>query len=424
MAGKKYSLFFAVCLALYLSCSSVWSADPLPPLSPLGRFSSIEIKPCPQLVANNLAFADLPAGISKYKEEHGRGSLFDYRLPPPEELGSENESGTHKNILAKLNKYRNEEFDKNGNQDDKKRNALLARIKLLPEPNQKLEDDAAETTYWLGVFFSGNDDYGVGTLDDLLDKVSSGAPKVCAALPKGLENSLREKRKEAAKNLFFPEIIEYMCDIPSDTADDLKLKIFKKRPMRLNAQIVLPPCSSCDFFYKTGKGNSLIHTVRANTDRRLFGSLELAKSQNHGEYIQRLTHIEETSHVLFNMPYYNATAYSKGQYCYDNDTAEKCFVQSEPCFLSFLEDKCENDKACVKTTGGLVPDTKYRAIIDLFSYKDICIICRGTFSYMLKNAELQKTIKNFLNKTRSEDAPIGEITIGAVYAHSIYQTDF
>ena len=117
------------------------------------------------------------------------------------------------------------------------------------------------------------------------------------------------------------------------------------------------------------------------------------------------------------------------------DDVDFCFCQSEQLFMSFLEDADENEKPLFygsvserahELLGRALPRdvliTAKEIRIDMYSTLDICRYCRGTFSHILQNNRLKRTLDSFFKRRGVNGLNINDATL-TMYAFSNNQTN-
>ena len=437
----KKKFIFSVILILnlcYLSLLRAADFDELP------RFSSIELKPYNPVVPQINEDVPLPNGIAPYKEQYGRGPIFDYRLPSNIEIGTENTSGTHKNILAQLEKYH-----KALPNDDKNRNSLLVIIRLKQKPIvpvkivlvktkkfsvfsliEEMADNPSVVEYLFGVFISGTSDYEFRTLHDLsksfLEEAKlefRGHHDINTALTSLTKKNEGQKLLCISKSLLVDPLIEEYSTLSKDSITEANLipsssksrapqksMIYKLKTFNFGIcgdSYRFPPISNSRYI-----NNKAAYKFRQRVIDRFMD-----KADDIGTRDSRTQALfERSSHI--------DTATCKA--CFEGDEFGKCFFQSEPCFLTCLETKGDGDEFFKRRTDdNLMSGVTYQIIVDLYSYQDICRVCRGTFSHLLSTGKLRTSLVDFVKEKNAVILePSTNFDDPVVYAHSILEAAF
>ena len=368
-------LFFALILVLF----RVVAADvkvSLPDESI--EFSSIIIT-APQTANSGLSHTDLelPKPMRKYKAEgnggtepFGYGSLFTYNTD--DNFGDISIPFTHRNILKRLKEYKEVEH-KTGNYKDS--NLLLIRVKfscINSSRNHSFE-------CFFGLFSSG------------VTKKS-----VCKTISQTYAGSQFHTLNEPLKREFVGRLLlenkllhEYcLLDIMQDVsslgydADVYPYKLFKlngysaKRVIFSNADYV----KSAEGFNK-----NLIDKVRKRLEKDLVIDDKEAK-----------TYFGCTKKDLFNEdkigPYFNQSEQSFLNSLESNDV-EAFFGSTAPRMDESLETLGVPDLSQAQANSYI-----YDARVDMYSYRDICVVCRGCIAMILNNGWLTDNIKEAVSK--------------------------
>jgi hypothetical protein len=442
------------------------------------RFSSIQIHPfnSPENFCKNSELSlDAPhKAYSTYKDQYGLGDIFSYRYPPEQEIGNENIIGSHLNILSQLNKY-TERF---GNELTRKKpdeipNTLLVRLRFLKESTKGHEkEDCVE--FYLGVFTSGREQLRKENLESLNDKILEATIKQLRNMYESKNLILNQEVKNGFLAIAKHESIQSFC---KSVEGSLSTYRYNRRTMKLSVnenRLMILPFISLGVYIDPSSSQSRTYTedeYKRDVTERLFSDLYVeptisldtavtvpgalaqvfsAKSGNESsitndadvesnseyKYEQQQSHKrmqiiierEKRAHELFMRPCYATIDNRKG--CL-GDEFKDCHFHSESCFLTALVTEPPISDVIEKIRGDFDESKSdnvnkcYECIVDLYSYRDICRICRGTLSIMLSNGQFHKHISKFMKNQKQTALNLSEeIKAITVYAHSIKTATF
>jgi len=341
--------------------------------NPLSDISSILIRPYTH--EHTEAVPELPNHVKKYRgDQFGYGAVFVYNTAV--QWGDVSTPLSHKNILARLYDYKTKEFSSGKND----KNILFVKVKFYNEDPEK------NFECFFGLHVSGEYQQTKRPLKDIAIDLYTPKPSIIDNtalkhfLPLKLVNRLLAEH---------PEIRDYCLPLPlviekKDMDESAHLcKLFKVDS--IDRPFVLLSNSA----YK--KVDNLNVDLRSKIERRL----KLGNGDN-----------DALALGIFGCK--TDSLFASDKVIGDN------FNQSEQSFLSALEFGQDYWSWGHHTIG-----QTYTASIDLYSYLDICVVCRGTFSRMLQNEELIKALTGFVSSSSSTVS-----NISFVAAHSLKRAKF
>lgn len=336
--------------------------------------------------------------FTKYKDPFGFSKTCVYHISdanefdftPSEIPGSKGHyaGGTHGYYLQQLALYKQSNFIDYADTSDltkcnnAKRNLLLVRMRIN-----------TEYEYLFGIFASGVADFSTKDQPSI-DKVKDG-----------IVGSLKKLTlfDQFPSDAFTPEVIKELL-IRSDYYLAGKFYKIKTFPIvyQEHAQRLAPTCL---------KKDEAISTTTSRIQSRLFSEAPYCPNT-----------LENCAEASFNRSRFTERMFGRSAYChFINETGDDkvcfiddvdfCFCQSEQSFMSFLEDENEDEEPLFEGSiaershivlGGALPkDTPVQIAnirIDMYSTLDICRYCRGTFSHMLENGKLKRTLATFFQR--------------------------
>lgn len=423
-----FKFYLKVFLSLFLILSlnqNIYCSTP----ATFPRFSSIEILPYDSSKFIISEEIKPPTSISPYREQHYRGITFDYTMPSSGDLL------LHHEIMKQLKVYTEHETFADLSSLP---NTLLVRLKFYKYKVETIEEkesyalsNSEPVEFWMGGFTSGQEADRADSIDTLKTKLKEFAKENGLI---GLSDALISCTE---KNIH-PFTKKVRID-PNDHKINM-INRYTRQVMKFNISSVksleLPFLSRATYIDDSSQKKKRANTItsqqyKEEISKRLFCDLvtesdlshpeELIKSQKR---LMRLEARERLTHALFLRPCHVSL---DGRKACLNEGFYDCFSHSESCFLLGLcyEPKISDiiERTSVENleqgSDGIL--YKYQCIIDMYSYRDICINCRGMFSMILKNGELKGYIERFMEKQQNDSLMLMDDI--KIYAHSTEQNN-
>lgn len=353
----------------------------------LSNFSSIIITP-PKDTSESVdhSILRLPQPIRKYgkegeREPFGYGHLFTYNTK--EDFGDVAVPFTHRNILQRLKAYKDVEHP-GGKYADSNLLFVRLRFKLLTESsNHSFE-------CFFGLFSSG------------VTK-KSDTKTISQYYSLGFRNEHPLKREAVSRLLREEKLLHHYCllDVTKDLPEvGYDADVYDYRLFRLDGHNAKRVIFSNVDYVKVKSGESFNKNLRTKVESRLnFINAEEVKK-----------YFGCSDKVLF-----------------DESKTGIYFNQSEQAFFNSLEaEEIEaffgSTAPVIATSAAVAATDFYDARMDIYSYRDICVVCRGNIARLLHNGWLTKNVTDTIRrKSGSGNFCIRQIE--SVYAHSILGTD-